>query len=69
MPTHIIAGKARIEAARSQGGLKTGKPAVKTAQKSQPSQIVSLFGCIDYDTNYDYKAQRRSVRHGAAGST
>lgn len=73
MATHLIADKARIEAARSQGGLKTGKPevpqpAVKTAQKSQPSQIVSLFNCIDYDINYDYKAQRRRMRHGAAGS-
>lgn len=52
-----------IEAARNIGGLKTKKAVVRQAlleyiQKRQQLQIVGLFGSIDYDAGYDYKAQR-----------
>lgn len=52
-----------IEAARNIGGLKTKNAVVRQAlleyiQKRQQLQIVGLFGSIDYDAGYDYKAQR-----------
>lgn len=67
MATNLAIDDQLIEAARSIGGLKTKKAVVTQAlmeyiQKRQQLQIVGLFGSIDYDANYDYKAQRQRMR-------
>ena len=71
MATNLAIDDQPIEAARSIGGLKTKKAVVTQAwmeyiQKRQQLQIVGLFGTIDYDADYDYKAQRRRTRTGPA---
>jgi hypothetical protein len=38
-------------------------------QKRQQLQIVGLFGSIDYDADYDYKAQRRRTRANPVAGT
>ena len=53
-----------IKAAKEAGKHKTKKAAVTEAlkeyiQRHQQSKIVELFGTIDYDTDYNYKEQRR----------
>lgn len=54
---------ASLEALRI-GGLKTKKATVTEAlneyiQRRQQRRIVDLFGKVDIDPKYDYKAQRR----------
>jgi hypothetical protein len=56
-----------IEEARVLGGHKTKKEAVTAAlaeyvQRRQQREIIELFGTIDYDPAYDYKAERRRKR-------
>ncbi|HZL67853.1 MAG TPA: type II toxin-antitoxin system VapB family antitoxin [Candidatus Limnocylindrales bacterium] len=56
-----------IEEARVLGGHKTKKEAVTAAlaeyvQRRQQMGIIKLFGMIDYDPAYDYKAERRRKR-------
>ena len=56
-----------IEEARILGGHKTKKEAVTAAlteyvQRRQQRGIIELFGTIDYDPAYDYKAERRRKR-------
>ena len=56
-----------IEEARVLGGHKTKKEAVRAAlaeyvQRRQQMGIIKLFGMIDYDPAYDYKAERRRKR-------
>jgi hypothetical protein len=56
-----------IEEARILGGHKTKKEAVTAAlaeyvQRRQQMGIIKLFGMIDYDPAYDYKAERRRKR-------
>ena len=63
MPTNLAIDDQLIEAARSLGGQKTKKAVVTQAlleyiQKRQQAQIVQLFGTVDYDLDYDYKAAR-----------
>ena len=46
------------------GGLKTKKDTVNLAlhefiKKRQASEILELFGTVEYDENYDYKESRR----------
>jgi hypothetical protein len=53
-----------IEEARVLGGHKTKKEAVTAAlaeyvQRRQQIGIIKLFGTIDYDPAYDYKAEQR----------
>ena len=52
-----------IEEARTLGGHKTKKDAVTAAlaeyiQRRKQIGIIKLFGTIDYDPAYDYKAAR-----------
>jgi Bacterial antitoxin of type II TA system, VapB len=73
MATNLAIDNKLIEAARSIGGLKTKKAVVTQAlmeyiQKRQQLQIVSLFGSIDYDAGFDYKAQWRRTRTSAGNS-
>jgi hypothetical protein len=61
------------ETSRSVGWLKAKtavlpQSVVGAAQNPQQMQIASLFGSIEYDANYDYKAQRRRVGTGLADS-
>ena len=56
-----------IEDARTLGGHKTKKDAVTAAlaeyvQRNKQMGIIELFGTIDYDLAYDYKAARRRKR-------
>jgi len=52
-----------LEEARRLGKFKTRKAALRTAlneyiTRRKQLELVSLFGTIDYDTNYDYKRER-----------
>jgi hypothetical protein len=65
MATNLGLDDAAIEDARILGGYKTKKDAVNAAiheyvKRRKQAQIVELFGTIDYDPEYDYKAARRS---------
>jgi Arc/MetJ family transcription regulator len=53
-----------LEEAVRIGGLKTKKATVNTAlrefiQRRKAQQIVDLFGQVDFDPTYDYKAMRQ----------
>jgi hypothetical protein len=65
MATNLDLDDAAIEDARILGGHKTKKAAVSAAideyvKRRKQGRIVELFGTIDYDPEYDYKAARRS---------
>ena len=65
MATNLGLDDAAIEDARILGGHKTKKAAVSAAideyvKRRKQGRIVELFGTIDYDPDYDYKAARRS---------
>ena len=65
MATNLGLDDAAIEDARTLGGYKTKKDAVNAAiheyvKRRKQGQIVELFGTIDYDPEYDYKAARLS---------
>ncbi|OFV97041.1 MAG: antitoxin [Acidobacteria bacterium RIFCSPLOWO2_02_FULL_61_28] len=52
-----------IEEARRLGGHKTKKEAVSAAlneyiTRRKQREIISLFGTLDWDPDYDYKAER-----------
>ena len=63
MATNLALDDQLIEAARNLGGHKTKKEAVNAAlqeyvQRRKQMEIIKLFGTIDYDPKYDYKARR-----------
>ena len=65
MATNLGLDDAAVEDARILGGHKTKKAAVNAAideyvKRRKQGRIVELFGTIDYDPEYDYKAARRS---------
>lgn len=67
MATNLALDDALIEEARKTGGHKTKKEAVTAAldeyvRRRKQRDIIKLFGTIDYDPNYDYKAARRKKR-------
>ncbi len=67
MATNLALDDHLIEEARNIGGHKTKKEAVMAAlaeyvQRRKQMEIIKLFGTIDYDPNYDYKAERRRKR-------
>lgn len=67
MATNLALDDALIEEARKIGAHKTKKDAVTAAldeyiQKRKQREIINLFGTIDFDPEYDYKAQRRKKR-------
>lgn len=58
-----------IEEARRLGGHKTKKEAVMAALQEyvrhrRQQRILEAFGTVDFDPEYDYKAERRSKRMG-----
>ena len=71
MPTNLAVDDRLIEEAKRVGRHKSKKEAVTVAleeyiQRRKQLQILDLFGKIDYDPDYDYKAERRRKR--ACGS-
>lgn len=64
MATNLQIDDNLIMKAKKLGGHKTKKAAVTTALQEyvrnlKQEKIISLFGKIDFDPNYDYKRQRR----------
>ena len=67
MPTNLALDDSLIEEARKVGQHKSKKDAVTAAlreyiQYRKQLKILSLTGSIDFDPDYDYKAQRRKKR-------
>ena len=67
MATNLALDDNLIEQARAAGGHKTKREAVTAAlaeyvQRRQQQKVIKLFGTIDYDPHYDYKALRRRKR-------
>lgn len=63
MATNLAIDDRLIEEARRIGKHKTKKAAVAEAleeyiQRHKQRQILELFHAVDYDPDYDYKAQR-----------
>jgi len=64
MPTNLALSDELIEEAKRLGGHRTTKSAVTTAleeyaQGRKQREILDLFGTIEMDPDYDYKAIRR----------
>jgi Arc/MetJ family transcription regulator len=64
MATNLAIDDRLLEEALRVGGLKTKKATVTEAlneyiQRRRQQKIVRLFGKIDVDPRYEYKAQRR----------
>jgi len=67
MATNLALDDRLIEEARHVGGHKTKKDAVTAAlleyvNRRQRLRMVDLFGKVDFDPNYNHKAERRSKR-------
>jgi hypothetical protein len=68
MPTNLALDDSLIEEARRAGGHKTKKDAVNAAldeyvRRRKQMEILSVFGTVNFDKNYNYKAERaRSPR-------
>ena len=63
MATNLAIDDALLIEAQSIGGHKTKKATVTEAlneyiQRRKQLRIISLFGKVDYDSDYDYKATR-----------
>jgi Arc/MetJ family transcription regulator len=67
MATNLAIDDALLEEARRVGGQRTKRATVTEAlneyiQRRQQQRVVELFGKVDVDPKYDYKAQRRRRR-------
>ena len=67
MATNLAIDDSLIEEARRIGGHKTKKAAVTTALEEyirhhRQLRILKAFGTVDFDPEYDYKAERRRKR-------
>lgn len=67
MPTNLALDDRLIEEARRIGKHKTKKAAVTAAlreyvQRRKQLKIVDLFGTVEFDSDYDHKADRRKRR-------
>jgi hypothetical protein len=67
MATNLALDDKLIETARKLGGHKTKKAAVTAAldeyiRRHKQQEIIHLFGTIDFDPDYDYKAERKARR-------
>jgi len=67
MPTNLAIDDKLIEGARRIGHHKTKKEAVTAALSEYIAyrkrlEILELFGTVDIDPTYDYKAERRKRR-------
>lgn len=64
MPTNLALDDKLIEEARYAGGHKTKKEAVTAAlaeyvKRRKQLRILKAFGSFDFDSEYDYKAERK----------
>lgn len=69
MATNLAIDDRLIEEARRLGGHKAKKEAVTAAleeyiQHRRQQQILEDFGTVDFDPEYDYRAERRRKRMG-----
>jgi Arc/MetJ family transcription regulator len=67
MPTNLALDDNLIDEARQLGGHKTKRDAVNAAldeyvRRRKQTEIFKLFGKVDFDPLYDYKAARRRKR-------
>lgn len=67
MATNLALDDRLIEQARAMGGHKTKREAVNAAlaeyvQRRKQLDVTKLFGQIEYEPDYDHKAQRRRKR-------
>ncbi len=67
MATNLALDDKLIEEARRIGQHKTKKAAVTAAlreyvQRRRQQEIITLFGTIDFDPDYDYKSARQRKR-------
>jgi putative antitoxin of VapBC-like toxin-antitoxin system len=72
MPTNLAIDDRLIQEARRVGGHKTKKAAVTEALEEyirhrKQLEIISLFGTLDWDPTYDYKAERYRKRRERTG--
>jgi len=63
MPTNLAINDDLLEQAKVVGKHKTKKAAVTEAleeyiQRRKQTEVIKVFGSIDYDESYDYKKQR-----------
>lgn len=71
MATNLAIDDSLLEQAREVSGLRTKKAVVTQAlveyiQKRQQLKVLDLFGTVQYDPTYDYKAQR-TTKNASAG--
>ena len=64
MATNLSIDTALLETALKTGGMKTKKDTVNLAlrefvQRRKNAEILSLFGTVVYEADYDYKKMRR----------
>jgi len=64
MPTNLAIDDRLLDEALRIGGHRTKKATVTEAlmeyiQRRRQTRIIDLFGTIDFDPDYDFKAQRR----------
>ena len=64
MATNLAINNELLETALKAGGLKTKKDTVNLAlkefiQRRKSADIISMFGKVEYDTDYDYKKSRQ----------
>jgi Arc/MetJ family transcription regulator len=64
MPTNLAIDDRLLDQALRIGGRKTKRETVNQAlyefiQRRKQREITALFGKLDYDSTYDYKAARR----------
>ncbi len=67
MATNLALDDRLIEEARKSGGHRTKKEAVTKAleeyvRRRKQLAIIEAFGTVDFDSGYDYKAERRRKR-------
>jgi Arc/MetJ family transcription regulator len=67
MATNLALDDRLIEEARKTGGHRTKKEAVTKAleeyvRRNKQLKIIEAFGTIDFDQDYDYKAERKRKR-------
>jgi Arc/MetJ family transcription regulator len=67
MPTNLAIDDRLIDEARKLGRHRTKRETVNAAldeyiRHRKQQAILSLFGSVDYDRNYDYKRERRAAR-------
>jgi Arc/MetJ family transcription regulator len=67
MATNLALDDRLIEEARKIGGHRTKKEAVTKAleeyvKRNKQLKIIEAFGTVDFDPEYDYKAERRRKR-------